>query len=113
MMSWTRNNSELLNGILEPYFWKPANNNQKQNGYNQILGKWKNAASNRIVENAEAKKQEGLVIINFHMNLPDIGADYTLKYSVNSIGQIQVDVGLLRIIPTEKQLRSLVCMSSN
>jgi beta-galactosidase len=91
MISWVQNNSELLNGILEPYFWKPANNNQKQNAYNQNLGKWKNAASNRIVENAEVKKQEGLVTINFQMNLPDIGADYTLKYSVNSIGQIQVE----------------------
>jgi beta-galactosidase len=91
MVSWVQNNSELLNGILEPYFWKPANNNQKQNNYDQTLGKWKNAASNRIVEDAEVKKQEGLVTINFRMGLPDIGADYTLKYSVNSIGQIQVE----------------------
>ncbi len=91
LISWEKNNSELMNGVLEPYFWKPANNNQQQSGYNQTLGKWRNAASNRIVESAEVKNQKGLVIINFHMNLPDIDANYTLKYSVNSIGQIQVE----------------------
>ena len=91
MISWVQNNSELLHGILEPYFWKPANNNQKQSGYDQTLGKWKNAASNRILESAEVKKQDGLVTINFLMRLPEISAGYTLKYFINSIGQIQVE----------------------
>jgi beta-galactosidase len=93
MVSWVQNNSELLHGILEPYFWKPANDNQKQSGYNQTMGKWKNAASNRIVENAEVKKQKVCVTINFHMILPDLAAGYTLNYKVNSHGQIQVEAG--------------------
>jgi beta-galactosidase len=91
MVSWVQNNSELLHGILEPYFWKPANDNQKQSGYNQTMGKWKNAASNRKVENAEVKKQKVCVTINFHMILPDLAAGYTLNYTVNSHGQIQVE----------------------
>ena len=91
LISWKRNGSELLHGSLEPYFWKPANNNQKQSNYNQTLGKWKNAASNRVVVNVEVKKREGLATIGFQMSLPEIGADYTLKYAVNSHGQIQVE----------------------
>jgi len=91
LISWKENGSELLHGMLEPYFWKPANNNQKQNNYYQTLGKWKNVASDRIVESTEVKKQDGLVSVNFRMRLPGIGAGYTLKYSVNSVGQIQVE----------------------
>jgi len=95
MISWMQSNSELLHGVLEPYFWKPANNNQKQSGYNQTLGKWKNAASKRVVESAEVKNQNGFAIVNFRMNLPEIGAGYTLRYTVNSTGQIQVEADYL------------------
>ena len=91
MISWVQNNSELLQGILEPYFWKTANDNQKQSGYNQTLRKWKNAASNRVVEGIDIKNQDGLITLNFRMNLPEIGASYTLKYSLNNLGQIQVE----------------------
>jgi len=95
MISWMQSNSELLHGVLEPYFWKPANNNQKQSGYNQTLGKWKNAASNRVVESAEVKNKNGFVNVNFRMNFPEIGAGYTLRYIINSTGQIQVEADYL------------------
>ncbi|WP_308365654.1 MULTISPECIES: glycoside hydrolase family 2 TIM barrel-domain containing protein [unclassified Microbulbifer] len=39
LISWQMGNAELLRGELEPYFWKPANDNQKRNGYNQRLEK--------------------------------------------------------------------------
>ena len=91
LMSWVQDNSELLHGVLEPYFWKPANNNQKQSNYEETLGKWKNAASHRVVEGVDVKKQGGFVTMSFRMSLPDIGAGYTLKYSFNGHGQIQVE----------------------
>lgn len=91
LTSWVQNNTELLQGILEPYFWKPANDNQKQSKYEKTLGKWKNAASNRKVEGADVKNLAGLATLNFRMNLPEIGASYTLKYSINCRGQIQVE----------------------
>ena len=91
MTSWVQNNSELLRGALEPYFWKPANNNQQQSNYNTTLSKWRTAASNRVVEDVDVKKQDGLATVKFRMRLPDIGAGYTLKYSINSRGQIQVE----------------------
>ena len=91
LTSWVQDNSELLHGVLEPYFWKPANNNQKQSKYEETLGKWKNAASHRVVEGVDVKKQGGIVTMSFRMSLPDIGAGYTLKYSFNGHGQIQVE----------------------
>ncbi len=95
LTSWKEDDKELLLGSLEPYFWKPANDNQKSNGYEQRLGKWKNAAATRQVENIQIQKLLGLTIITFDMNLPDIGASYKLTYTVNGIGKLQVEASYI------------------
>jgi len=91
LISWKQNGDELLNGVLEPYFWKPANNVQKNNGYNQRLGVWKNAAQNRMVKSVKPLVKDKLAIIEIDMNLLDIGADYQLRYTINGEGKIQVN----------------------
>lgn len=91
MTSWIQNNAELLQGVLEPYFWKPANDNQRQSNYARTMGVWRNVAANRVVDGVDVAKPEGLVTLHFRMNLPDVGADYILKYTLNSRGQIQVE----------------------
>ena len=50
LTSWKNDGTEILYAPLEPYFWKPANSNQMNNGYNNRLGIWKNAAGERVVE---------------------------------------------------------------
>lgn len=90
LTGWKINNRELLKGDLEPYFWKPANDNQKRNGYNDRLGKWKNAGDTRKVENIIVRKREGLTRISVDMKLPDIGASLTITYSINGAGALQV-----------------------
>ncbi len=89
--SWQKGKTELLNGNLEPYFWKPANDNQKRNGYNERLGKWKNAADTRTVEKYEIEEDQGMVVLTFHMKLPDVVAAYELKYTTNGDGALQVE----------------------
>ncbi|NDV81587.1 glycoside hydrolase family 2 TIM barrel-domain containing protein [Bacteroides sp. 51] len=90
--SWKRNGNELLQAALEPYFWKPANDNQRRNGYNKRLGAWKNAANNRIVKEVKTDvSKEGLAVVEIAMTLPEIGAEYLLKYTVNGNGRIQVE----------------------
>jgi len=91
LMSWKVNQQELLKGKLEPYFWKTPNDNQKESGYSWELGKWKKAAEERVVKNVEISKQENLVSVKFDMNLPTIGAYYTLIYQVNGEGKLQVE----------------------
>lgn len=91
LISWKAADKELLKGNLEPYFWKPANDNQKRNGYNQRLEKWKNAGATRQVEKVQIKTVAGLTLITFDMKLPDIGAFYQLTYSVNGSGRLQVE----------------------
>ncbi len=101
LSSWMANDKELLMGSLEPYFWKPTNDNQKRNGYEQRLGKWRNAAATRQVENVQIQKLPGLTSITFDMNLPDIGASYKLTYTVNGVGKLQVEASY---IPTSDDI---------
>ena len=91
LTSWQSGNTELLRGNLEPYFWKPANDNQKRNSYDKRLGKWKNAGATRQVENVQIQKSQGLAVVTFDIKLPDIGASYKLTYSVNGSGKVQVE----------------------
>jgi len=91
LTSWKQDGKELLSGALEPYFWKPANDNQKRNSYNRDLRKWKTAADSRTVKNFEVEDNNGLVSISFNMSLPTINADYKLSYALNGEGKLEVN----------------------
>ncbi|MFI5136946.1 MAG: glycoside hydrolase family 2 TIM barrel-domain containing protein [Sphingobacteriales bacterium] len=91
LVSWKVNQQELLKGKLEPYFWKTPNDNQKQSGYAAELGKWKKAAENMVVKNVDILRQDKFVSVKFEMNLPTIGANYTLNYQLNGEGKLQVE----------------------
>lgn len=85
------NGNELLRGALEPYFWKPANDIQVRNGYNERLGAWKNTGQERIVKTCKTSVKDGVVMVDITMSLPTIGAGYELRYTVNGEGRIQVE----------------------
>ncbi len=89
--SWKKNGKEMLVAPLEPYFWKPANDNQMRNGYAQRLGVWKTEAEKRQIQNSQCVEEDGLVVVSFDMILPTVNASYSLIYKINSKGQIQVE----------------------
>lgn len=89
LTSWMSDSQELLKGELEPYFWKPANENQKKNGYDRRLGEWKNAAQKRVVTGHDAGISDGLARLSFDMEMP-VGAACRLEYTVNGKGDLQV-----------------------
>ncbi len=91
LSSWKVNGKELLKGQLEPYFWKTPNDNQKQSGFVREMGKWKKAGESRIVKRVEVANQNQLATVRFDMNLPTIGANYVLQYSLNGKRQLQVE----------------------
>lgn len=91
LVSWKVNGKELLYGALEPYFWKPANDNQVRSGYNQRLGIWKNAAKERVIKKISSTLKGGLATIEVEMTFPGIDAGYLLRYTVNGAGKIQVE----------------------
>ena len=91
LTSWTdADGNELLAAPLEPYFWKPVNDNQAANNYEHRLGAWRNAAAERIIKSFDWKTENGNVCITIAMTLP-VGADYILSYTINNEGKIKVD----------------------
>ncbi len=100
LVSWKANGQELLKGSLEPYFWKTPNENQRRSGYVEEFAKWKNAAENRVVKNVAIVKKGNLTSVNFDINLPTIGANYTLNYQLNGEGKLQVEASYVPLVDT-------------
>ena len=91
LISWTdAHGRELLAAPLEPYFWKPVNENQAANNYERRLGAWKDAAAGRTTRSFDWKIDNGAVVVTIAMKLA-IGADYILTYTINNQGEIKVD----------------------
>lgn len=97
LVSWQKAGVELLYAPLEPYFWKPANDNEKGNNYNKRLEKWREAAGSRVVRNTKVTVEDGLVLVCCEMYLPAVDANYTLLYSMNGCGQIQVEASYVPV----------------
>ena len=91
LISWIVDGKELLKAPLEPYFWKPENDNQHAAQFARRLGAWRDALEKRTnksfrTENAD----DGLKIIS-ETTLP-IGADLTLTYTIIADGRVKVDM---------------------
>ena len=89
LTSWVADGKELLVAPLEPYFWKPENDNQHAAGFERRLGVWKEAAAKRIVRAVTTKTSDNVVSIKAEYTLP-VGADYTLTYNIFNSGEIEV-----------------------
>lgn len=88
LVSWKVKGEELLYRALEPYFWKPANDVQIRNGYLERLSVWKNVEQKRVVKNIVTDIHYGKVMVDVIMYLPQVGAGYNLRYTVNGKGNI-------------------------
>lgn len=84
------NGKNILTAPLEPYFWKPENDNQRAAGFANRLKVWKDAGKNRRLKSIKASSANGITTVKASFSLP-VGADYDLTYSVNSAGKIKVD----------------------
>lgn len=91
LLNWKADNKDLLIGPLEPYFWKPANDNQKMSGFEREQKKWKTTGEKRFVEKMQVTNKNGIVSIQFIMKLPTIGASYQLNYKLSGNGKIKVN----------------------
>ena len=88
LISWKWNNEEMLAAPLEPYFWKPANDNQIRNDYARTMGVWRNVATERVTVNRDArikkdhhgKSKEKLFRQLRYVLTTSVGAELTLCY---------------------------------
>ena len=87
--SWIVDGAEMLKAPLEPYFWKPENDNQHAANFARRLAAWKDAAAKRTVRTIKTQKNANTVSVTIDCSLP-VGADYTLTYKFFEKGDIEV-----------------------
>lgn len=81
---------ELLQQPLEPYFWKPENDNQWKAGFKDRVSAWKNCGEQRTLNSTNIVKGDGKATISFDFILP-VGASYTLVYNISKDGKVEVN----------------------
>ena len=91
MTSWRVNGQEMLQAPLEPYFWKPENDNQGAANFARRVGAWQDAARNRTTHAIRTEVNDSTLNVIYDLSLP-VGADLRLAYAFNSDGRIKVDM---------------------
>ena len=85
LTSWIVNGREMLHAPLEPYFWKPENDNQRAAHFAERTAVWKDAADRRTVKSIRVTGRQVIA----EMSLP-VGADLTLTYDLKADDRIMV-----------------------
>lgn len=80
----------ILQAPLEPYFWKPENDNQRAAGFAARVAPWEKAGEQRQLHSVSASSSKGISSIRYSFTLP-IGAEYDIIYSFNASGDIKVE----------------------
>lgn len=88
---WKAGGFNLLLAPLEPYFWKPENDNQNKANFAKRLAMWKDAAEKRVMTGMSCVKKDKLVKIEADFTLGDF-ADLKLCFTLNGEGMMKVDV---------------------
>ena len=84
------NGRNILKAPLEPYFWKPENDNQEKAGFAKRVAPWEKVGENRQLKSIKVSSSKGITTIKCAYTLP-VGADYELCYGINSVGDIKVE----------------------
>ena len=87
LSSWIVDGKQILQAPLEPYFWKPENDNQHAAHFAERMAPWRDAAENRTVKSIRFKDHQ--VIVDMTLS---VGAELTLTYTVKNDGRIRVDM---------------------
>jgi beta-galactosidase len=81
----------LLARPLEPYFWKPPNDNQERNHYKRRMGDWKEASENKKVIRCNVEQTNKKSIkINLELDLGIKQTSYKLQYLIDASGMLAV-----------------------
>lgn len=89
LCSYVKEGRECLKEPLEPYFWKPENDNQQAAGFAKRVAPWRDCAAKRVVKDVIIGNKYKNLTVTFMMTLP-VGADYTLVYTINELGDVLV-----------------------
>lgn len=90
LLSFKHNGKNLLKSKLEPYFWKPANDSQRRNGYENRLGVWRDIHKTMKTLSCEMSENDSAFSVAYAIDLERIGARCNLVYNIVRDGSIIV-----------------------
>ena len=91
LTSWIVDGQQMLKAPLEPYFWKPENDNQHAAHFAKRLAIWRDALDKRTNKSFRTEASaDGLKIIS-ETTLP-VGVDLTIVYTITADGRVKVDM---------------------
>ena len=96
LTSWMVDGEQMLQAPLEPYFWKPENDNQSAAHFAERTAIWKEAAAKRTVKSI--RMVDNRIIVE--TALP-VGADLTLTYTFIHAGCIMAEMDYRPVLPNE------------
>lgn len=89
LTSWIVDGKEMLQAPLEPYFWKPENDNQHAAHFAERVAPWKDAAANRTVHSIRTEVDERGLSVVYDISL-SVNANLSLTYTILRDGRIHV-----------------------
>ncbi|MBR8535887.1 DUF4981 domain-containing protein [Carboxylicivirga sediminis] len=95
-------NQRLLMRPLEPYFWKPPNDNQQRNNYDRRMSDWKDLMMDASIvdEQILMDKSNRLITVVYRLKPRKLDIQVELKYVLNTNGDLQVN---MHYTPNDKQ----------
>lgn len=94
LTSYTVGGKNLINGAMTPSFWRAATDNDFGSNSQIKLNAWRGASFNKKLVDATEGQEGDLKTLTLKYRLPDVQADYTLKYTVYPDGQLGVTASL-------------------
>jgi len=84
--------TNLLNGSIEPDFWRAPTDNDFGNGLPSKLNIWRNAGQNRTLKDIKVAQNDNFVKVEADLWLNDVASPYQLTYTIYADGKTKVDV---------------------
>lgn len=88
--SYTVNGRNLLNGTMEPSFWRAPTDNDWGNKAHRRLNAWRCAAENMRVVSLDTATVGNTSQITAGFHLPEVSADYFVTYAIAPDGNLGV-----------------------
>ncbi|MDB4500706.1 DUF4981 domain-containing protein [Akkermansiaceae bacterium] len=92
--SYKISNREILASPLQLNFWRPPVDNDRANKFNNRSGTWRNAGPNTISTSFKAKEDDGILILEFGLDIPAGNTKGLLVYKISSHGIIDVNISI-------------------
>lgn len=78
---------------ISPSFWRAPTDNEYGNGFVEKSKVWRNP--NLKLKDLVWEAKDGVVNVKSTYELPEVGASYSMDYSINSEGQVKINADLI------------------